>query len=100
MRREVILVRRHSFTYIFRIAQVCPHPTPTPLCLPTHTLRQPCSASPNHRPDLALPKITLTPFTPCITLAMPSQNQEVLVSIGILGDRELLRSDASSHNII
>ena len=76
MRREVILVRRHSFTYIFRIAQVCPRPTLAPLCLPAHTLWQPCSASLDHGRDLALPKSTLPPFTPCITLAVPSHNQE------------------------
>ena len=89
MRREVILVRRHSFTYIFRIAQVCPRPTLAPLCLPSHMLRQPGSARPNHGPDLAPPKITLTPFTPCITLAVPSHNQEAPASIGTLGDRAL-----------
>ena len=36
MRREVILVRRHSFTYIFRIAQACPCPILAPHCLPAN----------------------------------------------------------------
>ena len=100
MRREVILVRRHSFTYIFRIAQVCPRPTLAPLCLPAHPLWQPCYASPNHGPELALPNSTHTPFTPCITLATPSYNQESPMSLVDVGDRAHSRSEVSSCNII
>ena len=77
MRREVILVRRHSFTYIFRIAQVCSDSMLAPLySLSVWT----CSACLRHGPEPALLKGDHTLFphsygSPCHHILGKSQCQ-------------------------